>query len=886
MRLDSAAWAMTRLGCVALFGVVLVAEAGAQTGYNTSTVDCSDASQQGSPSCQGSRMASPNAVPPTSLPNSGSIDSGAGGVGRNIYTDSGGFPATRSANDQSRNFQPNLKPEPLTDFQRLVRDSTSEVLPVFGRELFRMPPTTFAPADQIPVTPDYVIGPGDEVVVRVWGHDNFNGRLTVDRAGSIYIPQVGAVHVAGLRYSELQGQIKRDLSKAFRNFEMSVNLGQLRSIQVFVLGEAMHPGSYTVSSLSTAFNALLASGGPTAQGSLRKVQVQRGGQTVSTIDLYDFALRGDKSKDVTLQAGDVLFIPVVGAQVALGGSVRRPAIYEVVEGSTVGDLLGLAGGASTTASGGRFSLERISDHHDRAAMSVKLDPAGLGIRLTDGDVLHVDSVLAAYRDSVTIRGNLANAGRFPWKPGMKLSDIIPEREALLTNDYWRRRNRLGIPTPLFQPLTNPPWTGQEQGHYDSNGVWQRTREIEPGSRVQGAGSTGRMDGQTQNGEASAYSNQQTQDGLTQREQIDDARRTESANSRNNLQDASQEASRSSLAEQQAAAQRNLGSMTPLNEIKVPTPEIDWSYAVIERLDPNTLKTSLVQFNLGRLVMDHDASQDLELHAGDVVTILSQQDVAVSQDERTKYVRLEGEFASSGVYSVGPNETLADVVRRAGGLTSKAYLFGASFTRESARVMQQQRLDEYVSALSIQIERASAVRAVSATTASLGGAAGMDNERTLIQQLRQMRATGRVVLEFNPASDGVASIPAIPLENGDTFRIPSRPLVVSVVGSVYGPNVFLYNGARRVRDYLKLAGKPTRIADAKHAFIIRAEGSVFSRETVGGLWSDHFESAAVYPGDTIVVPEKPIKPSVLRDVIDWSQVFSSFALGAAAINVIK
>ena len=163
---------------------------------------------------------------------------------------------------------------------------------------------------------------------------------------------------------------------------------------------------------------------------------------------------------------------------------------------------------------------------------------------------------------------------------------------------------------------------------------------------------------------------------------------------------------------------------------------------------------------------------------------------------------------------------------------------------------------------------------------------MDNERALIQQLRQMRATGRVVLEFNPASDGVASIPAIPLENGDTFRIPSRPLVVSVVGSVYGPNVFLYNGTRRVRDYLKLAGKPTRIADAKHAFIIRAEGSVFSRETVGGLWSDHFESAAVYPGDTIVVPEKPIKPSVLRDVIDWSQVFSSFALGAAAINVIK
>jgi hypothetical protein len=157
---------------------------------------------------------------------------------------------------------------------------------------------------------------------------------------------------------------------------------------------------------------------------------------------------------------------------------------------------------------------------------------------------------------------------------------------------------------------------------------------------------------------------------------------------------------------------------------------------------------------------------------------------------------------------------------------------------------------------------------------------------MIQHLRAMRATGRVVLEFQPDSTGVATVPALPVENGDVFRVPSRPMMVSVVGAVYGQNVFLYNSVRRARDYLTLAGKPTRLADKSHAFIIRADGSVFSKETTGGLWSDHFDTSAIYPGDTIVMPEKPIRPSTLRNVIDWSQVFAQFAIGAAAIQVLK
>ncbi len=738
--------------------------------------------------------------------------SGAESLGRDVYVDSGGFSPAGSTGIRQQAQRPAV-PEPLTDLQKLAQQATGEVLPIFGHELFRTPPSTFAPADQIPASPDYIVGPGDEVLLRIWGHTNQNLRLTVDRSGSIYVPQLGAVDVAGLHFRDLESHLKQELTRTYRNFDLSVNLGKLRSIRVFVLGEAYSPGSYTISSLSTVFNALLASGGPTSQGSLRNVQLRRGTELISTLDLYDFLLRGDRSKDVVLQSGDVIFIPFVGPQVAISGSVKHPAIYEVQQGSTVGDVLSNAGGPTSTASQSRLAIERIEDHHERHAFSIALDAAGLATRVVGGSVLRLDPVLGGYKDSVTIRGNLANPGRFAWREGMKLSDIIPDRESLLTNDYWRERNSLGLPAPLFEPVHAP----------------------EPAADT--------------------------------------------------LQEAQVETTRAPLAEQQVTSSRNLAPPARSIEIKIAVPEIDWSYAVIQRLDPKTLRNSLVPFNLGGLVNERDASQDLALQPGDVVTILSQHDVQVRQDEQTKYVRLEGEFMKSGVYSVEPGQTLADVVRRAGGLTELAYLYGSSFTRESARVLQQQRLDEYVVTLSRDMNRAAAVRSINAT-APTNAASSSPGQNALLDQIRRMRATGRIVLEFQPDSKGLQSIPAIPLEDGDTFRVPARPIIVSVVGSVNGQNVFRYDSSRRVHDYLLLAGKPNRIADRKHAFIIRADGSIYGQGGHAGLWGDRFDAAAMYPGDTIVVPEKPVKASSLREVIDWSQVFSQFAIGAASIDVIK
>jgi len=265
--------------------------------------------------------------------------------------------------------------------------------------------------------------------------------------------------------------------------------------------------------------------------------------------------------------------------------------------------------------------------------------------------------------------------------------------------------------------------------------------------------------------------------------------------------------------------------------------------------------------------------------------VSQTDIHGPQDEQTKYVRLEGEFKSAGVYSVGPNETLDDLVRRIGGLTDKAYLYGASFVRETARVFQQQRLDEYVSQLAISMQRESAVRAASSTT-GLSDPNSLAEQRDLIAQFRRLRATGRIVLQFKPDSTDVASIPHIALEDGDVFRVPSRPATVAVIGAVHGQNVFLHDPTRRVNYYVALAGKPTSTADKDHAFIIRADGSVFSREHRVGSWGNAFDTAQVEPGDAIVIPEKPVRASALRQFIDYSQVFSQLALGAAAISVIK
>lgn len=350
--------------------------------------------------------------------------------------------------------------------------------------------------------------------------------------------------------------------------------------------------------------------------------------------------------------------------------------------------------------------------------------------------------------------------------------------------------------------------------------------------------------------------------------------------------AQQRGGSASLAEEQSEAYSSAARSAQRTQVKHLAPEIDWSYAVIERLDPDTLKTKLIPFDLGKLVLQHDSSQDMELQPGDVVSIFSEADIRVPLAQQTKFVRLDGEFVHAGVYSVQPGETLRQLVDRAGGITPNAYLYGSEFSRESTRAMQQARIDEYVQSLDMRIQHSNLALAAANTSSQqdqTAGTAAQVSERELMARLRMIRATGRIVLEFKPNSTGTASLPDLALEDGDRFIIPSAPASINVVGAVYDQNSFLYERQRRVGAYLQLAGGPTRDADRKRQFVIRADGEVVSYDASKGLWGNEFTSLRINPGDTIVVPEKTFKPSAMRGILDWSQLFSQFALGAAALT---
>jgi protein involved in polysaccharide export with SLBB domain len=749
-----------------------------------------------------------------------------------VYVDSAGFA------EQRRRAEPAPPGAQLTDFQRVVGADTGQLLPIFGSSFFRRTASTFAPVDRAPATGDYVVGPGDQLLVRLSGALSSNSRLTVSRSGSIFLPQVGSLQVAGLRYDELQKYLESEIGRLFKGFTLSVDLGQLRSIQIYVVGEARQPGSYTVGSFSTVINALFACGGPSDQGSLRNVRLMRGNRQITEVDLYDFIVHGDTAKDAHLQDGDVVVIPAITAQAALAGSARRPAIYELRSSTTIGDLIALAGGLTSVSETGSITLEREDANGSRHADRVYLNTTGKETPLKDGDILFVDHVSGAFDKTVTLRGNVATPGRFAWRPGLRLSDIVPDRMALLTPDYWLQRDALGVEEPLFQPIPDGNISPDRPTAAPGNALPPKQSDA----------------GQTFQGQAI------TSVGLPT-----------------------------------SGLSRNITGNTPIfkdsrvavpatNRIRLPVPDIAWSYAVIERLDTETLHTVLVPFNLGKLVMDHDQTQNLPLQSGDIVTILSQADVSGPIEQQSKLIRLEGEVVGAGTYTVGPDETLADVVRRAGGLSPKAYLYGSSFFRESARIQQQQRLTEYVDEISIETTRNAAVIAASAGSPLADG--GALQQKALIDQLRSLRATGRIVLQLAPDAASVADIPAVSIENGDVFRVPPRPATVSVIGAVYGQNVFFYNSRLKLADYLAMAGNTNRIADSKHAFVIRADGSILSRNQTKGVISNHFDLVKLHPGDAIVIPEKPVKPNILHNLVDYSQLFSSVGLTAASIDVLR
>jgi polysaccharide export outer membrane protein len=690
--------------------------------------------------------------------------------------------------------------EPPTEFQTFVENAVGQKLPIYGASLFDQVPSTYAPVDRVPVAPDYTIGPGDELDVRLWGQITSEQRLVVDRTGDIFIPQVGRISVAGLPFSELPGALKISIGRVFRNFELSVNMSQLRSIQVFVVGHARRPGTYTVSSLSTLVNALFVSGGPSSRGSMRNIELKRGGRLVTRFDMYDLLLRGDKTKDAALKPGDVIFIPPAGARVALSGSIENPAIYEIEQPCSLRAILVDAGGLSPVAAGQHAVLERIDSRATLVSENLLLSGPGLETPLQDGDIISLLALVPRFTKTVSLKGNVADPVRLPWREGMRVSDLIPEKRALLTRNYWAQHNSLT------------------------------------------AGSAG-------------YSQTALSIGAD-----------------------------SSLAAAITADQgATLRTFNQKNDLQPPAPDINWNYAAIERLDKQTLSTSLIPFNLGKAVMDHDDAADLLLEPGDIVTVFSLADFTAPLAEQTRVVRLEGEVKVAGIYAVRPGETLRQLVARAGGLTDQAYLYAAEFTRESTKREQQKRLNDYLDQTEKELEQSSATLAGRTIAPQQEGAAqtSLQGQHAVIERLRNTPPSGRIVLALKPDSRGAEALPDLPLENGDRLVVPGTPATVSVMGVVYNQSTFLYQPDSNIRDYLKLSGGPTKYADAAHMFVIRADGATVSRAA-----DSRFESIRVQPGDSVIVPTNLMKMSLLRNLLDWSQVISGFGLGVAAVNLLK
>ncbi|WP_189355927.1 polysaccharide biosynthesis/export family protein [Undibacterium squillarum] len=334
-----------------------------------------------------------------------------------------------------------------SEFQAFVQYSTGKILNLYGQDFFSGSPSSFAPLQNTPLPTDYALGPGDEVVIRAWGGVDIDYKTTIDRSGNITLPTVGTISLAGVKAGDAESVIKASVAKLYRDFSMSVTFGRLRAITVYVVGHAKRPGSYTVSGFSTLVTALLASGGPNSVGSMRNVQVKRNGKTVGNLDIYSFIAKGDKSGDIKLQDGDTIFIPAAIGHIALTGKVNTPAIYELKsQNEALNNILEIAGGLPVIADPRRVFLERIdpTKSQPRNVEEFKLDNQGLNKSLKSGDIVTISPITPDFSNAVSLRGNVNQQLRIPYTNGMRIRDLIPNREALTTRATIARRNFEGL----------------------------------------------------------------------------------------------------------------------------------------------------------------------------------------------------------------------------------------------------------------------------------------------------------------------------------------------------------------------------------------------------------------------------------------------------------
>jgi protein involved in polysaccharide export with SLBB domain len=572
-------------------------------------------------------------------------------------------------------------------------------------------------------------------------------------------------------------------------------------------------------------DALFASGGPSSTGTMRRIQLMRAHRVYAELDAYEMLRRGDTSHDAQLMPGDVIYIPAIGPQVAIIGSVKEPGIYELKGDMTISSALDDVGGLTSLASTERALLERVDSGRLRRVDEFALDQMGRQRVLADGDVLRVFSISPKFENAVTVQGNVSHPGRFRWHEGMRISELFPTRESLLTREYWNQQNSLAANSSPMSLTAAQIATGMQT----VAGVQALQLQANAGNPV-----------------------------LGQRAHWDQPISPSSAVRPDMLTGIIQSGAR-----------------------------INWDYAVIERRDDRDLSTRLISFNLGNAIDNPASLDDQVVRAGDVIKVLSHNDVQVSQDKAPTLVRIAGEVNAPGIYRANPGETLRDLVIRAGGLTSRSYLYASQLTRISTRQSQEDQLR--VASAEMQREltaQFSSSRPLN-TTGTAESQTQFSSQQALIAQLSSLKPTGRIVLDLKPDASGVNSIPAYPVEDGDSFYIPATVGTIQVAGSVYNPNAFRFQQGRQLSSYLNDAGGPTRQADEKRVFLIRADGRVVSKHGHNGLWGSKFESLTLLPGDAIIVPTKTkLNPmgSFAQQLPYLAQIISQTAMTGAAIGM--
>ncbi|HVC44922.1 MAG TPA: SLBB domain-containing protein [Candidatus Binataceae bacterium] len=728
---------------------------------------------------------------------------------------------------------------------------SAQNLTQFGYAVFDARVSTFAPVGDVPVGPDYEVGPGDELKVLIWGRVNDKLDLVVQRDGSVLMPQIGPLQVAGLSFAQAQRLIE-ERSEQITGVRADVTMGRLRTIQVSVIGEVKQPGTYTVSALSRVSNALSASGGITRVGSLRKVELRRGNQLIRVIDLYDLLQSGSTQADQRLEADDVVFVPVIGPVTAVAGDVKRPAIYELArDGESLPGVLRLAGGISAFGYAQRVQVERVQNHERRIALDIDMNQArAQRFTINDGDLIKVYPVLPQQKDIVTVKGNVNRPGSYQWYSGIKVTDLVREAEGTAPQTFFRYA--------LIRRLS-----GADK--------MVRLVPVDLGDALSDTGG-GAGDAELQ-----------AQDTLTvfNQDQIKDLPTV-----------------------QVFGEVRNPGYYVLDRGMHVS----DLIYLAGGLKDDAYLtRAELARTQVVNGQRTSHTYEDLDLHqalsgsdsSNPALAANDQLFVRRASDWHLPWVvEVRGQVLRPGPYTIHEGERLASLLERCGGLMPDAYPAGTIFVRQSIKQIEQKRLDEARQQMQQEIARyelqpAGLDQDANQSQSSKVDPSSMIMLQKVLDQSQSQQAQGRLVIHLRPLDQLGRSEDDIVLEDQDQILVPRRPASVNVLGSVYSPNAIVYQPSLTVRDYLERAGGPDEGGDTEHIFVVQADGSIMTDAGLkngseasmfpllpaisGGLMGQHLQ-----PGDTVFVPVKLYYPNKTRLYSNMAQIFASAAQGVAIV----